>query len=119
MLCLPPYNTWPLRVKIFREEALKEWEKAAKYIPKMPEGFSLSLELEGVDGNSGHRGSGRGGPIDVRDREDTSHRWNHANDFHLVVFATEHVGKWESMKERSTTTDCAVCSEPVHLTAQV
>ena len=33
----------------------------------LPPGFTCTLELEGVDGKSGHPGSGRQGPISVND----------------------------------------------------
>jgi structure-specific endonuclease subunit SLX1 len=67
MICTPPYNGWPLHVKIFTEEAAKAWETAGILAPPLPRGFTCTIELEGVDGKSGLRGSGRVGPIDVTD----------------------------------------------------
>jgi structure-specific endonuclease subunit SLX1 len=71
MIARHPFNTWPLHVKLFTEEAVKSWEaaSAAKGAPAMPPGFTCSIELEGVDGMSGHPGSGRTEPIDVHDSE--------------------------------------------------
>lgn len=69
MLRTRPYNTWPLHVKLFTQEAVEYWDES---ISKLPEealpGFTASVELEGVDGLSGNVGSGREGPIDVMDR---------------------------------------------------
>jgi len=69
MITRHPFNTWPLHVKLFTEEAVKFWEVAsiAKDASAMPPGFTCSIELEGVDGKSGHVGSGRNGPIDIED----------------------------------------------------
>ena len=36
-------------------------------VSPLPPGFTCTLELEGVDGKSGHVGSGRQGPISVDD----------------------------------------------------
>lgn len=61
-----PYNTWPLHVKLFTEEAAKTWDTISQKEP-LPPGLTFSVELEGVDGKSGKEGSGRTGPIDVTD----------------------------------------------------
>lgn len=69
MISNHPYITWPLHVKLFTQEAVKGWEdaaKAAEALP-LPPGFTCSVELEGVDGKSGKPGSGRKGPINVKD----------------------------------------------------
>ena len=69
MVCSHPYNTWPLRVKLFTEEAVKAWSEPARgslFLP-LPPGLSTSIELEGVDGKSGMAGSGRIGAINVTD----------------------------------------------------
>lgn len=73
MITRNPFNAWPLHVKLFTTEAVKLWEaaSAAKNAPVMPPGFTCSIELEGVDGMSGHPGSGRKGPIDVYDSENS------------------------------------------------
>ena len=73
MISNHPYNTWPLQLKIFTPEALKCWEDLSKSktatsaAPPLPEGFSVDVELEGVDGKSGMVGTGRKKPIDVKD----------------------------------------------------
>lgn len=69
MLNTPPYDTWPLRVTLFHEEAVKEWKAAANSIPNLPDGFTFDIQLEGVDGKSGMPGTGRVGPLDVVDCE--------------------------------------------------
>lgn len=53
-------------VKLFTEDAAKPWTNALKTVV-LPVGSSYSVELEGVDGQSGLPGSGRIGPIDVTD----------------------------------------------------
>ena len=63
-----PYTTWPLHVKLFTEEAVKIWSDASRKSP-LPQGLTVLVELEGVDGKSGEIGSGRTGPIDVTDGE--------------------------------------------------
>lgn len=45
------------------------WRVFANIEPPLPPGFTCSVELEGVDGKSGHHGSGRRGPIAVDDGE--------------------------------------------------
>jgi len=69
MITRHPYNTWPLHIKLFTEQAVHLWEKAsaANGAPDMPPGFTCSIELEGVDGKSGHPGSKRKGPIATDD----------------------------------------------------
>jgi hypothetical protein len=69
MISNHPYNTWPLHVKLFTEEAVKGWQDANKDVVMLPLplGFTCSIELEGVDGQSGRVGSGRRGPISVQD----------------------------------------------------
>lgn len=67
MISKHPFNTWPLHVKLFTEEALQYWKAFAHDDPPLPPGFTCSVELEGVDGKSGHPGSGRQGPIEVDD----------------------------------------------------
>ena len=69
MLALNPYATWPLHVKLFTAEAEKFWGMLAKApaYRALPRGLTATVELEGVDGQSGNRGSGRTGPVDVAD----------------------------------------------------
>lgn len=71
MVSSHPYNTWPLSVTIFTEEAEKAWNNATKAagMPPLPSGLKVATELEGVDGKSGKTGSGRTDPIDVTDGE--------------------------------------------------
>jgi len=71
MISKHPFNTWPLHVKLFTEEAVQCWRAFAHIEPPLPPGFTCSVELEGVDGKSGHRGSGRQGPIAVNDADFT------------------------------------------------
>lgn len=70
MISSHPYNTWPLRVKLFTSEASKSWHLITKSQSSkfsLPQGFTHMIELEGVDGRSGHIGSGRTVPIDITD----------------------------------------------------
>lgn len=75
MLAMNPWRIWPLRIIFFTELALKNWNTVNKSIDlailPLPPGFSFVVELEGVDGRSGHAGSGRFGPIDVTDSRST------------------------------------------------
>ena len=116
MICCSPYNTWPLHVKIFRPEALKEWENATKAIPDMPPGFTVSVELEGVDGNGLGDDSGWGGPIDVRDSQYT---WCDQKDRQLInlslPYTMQHLRKWEMLLSKVDSADCAVCSGRIDL----
>ncbi|CAE6535791.1 unnamed protein product [Rhizoctonia solani] len=78
MLPIPPYSTWPLHVKIFTEEAKQIWDEVQKMKPNgpLPDGFTISVELEGVDGKArppvSRRSRARNGPIDVKDTEFSS-----------------------------------------------
>ncbi|KAJ3517641.1 hypothetical protein NLJ89_g379 [Agrocybe chaxingu] len=73
MICMHPFNTWPLHVKLFTEEAVLYWKVAgSKGTIPLPPGFTCNVELEGVDGKSGQSGSGRRGPITVDDSEFTA-----------------------------------------------
>lgn len=72
MLASHPYNTWPLHIKLFTEDAAKVWQVITKQTDNsapLPLGFTAVTELEGVDGMSGKVGSGRKGPIEVTDGE--------------------------------------------------
>ena len=72
MITSHPYNLWPLHVKLFTAEAEKFWGMLAKApaYRALPRGLTVSVELEGVDGQSGSRGSGRTGPVDVADSKE-------------------------------------------------
>ncbi|KAG8943296.1 Slx4p interacting protein [Tulasnella sp. 424] len=72
MLSVPPWNTWPLRVKLYSKEVARLWEKLVDSSQSLPKGVEVSSEMEGVDGKNGLVGSGRTGPIDVTDREFTT-----------------------------------------------
>lgn len=67
MVSSHPFNTWPLHVKLFTEEAAKLWEDVIAKGGALPKGMTYTVELEGVDGKSNKPGSGRVGPIDVTD----------------------------------------------------
>jgi hypothetical protein len=111
MIRTHPFTLWPLHVKLFTEESVRNWDKLDKLegvrsifsgplsedlfqalensgllaprgkgkgkaiaLPDgseddgFPKAFTCSVELEGVDGKSGHvLGSGRVGPVDETD----------------------------------------------------
>jgi len=69
MVGIHPYNKWPLHIKLFTEGAVKWWNDANRdnVTSPLPKGLICEVELEGVDGKSGKFGSGRKGPIDVKD----------------------------------------------------
>ncbi|KAJ3975412.1 hypothetical protein EV361DRAFT_503113 [Lentinula raphanica] len=112
MISVHPYNLWPLHVKIFTPQALKVWEglmtpgKGTKGKGKekadatrsitLPQGFTLSVELEGVDGKLAG-GSGRTKPIDVQDEKFTS---THLNK-HINLLASKQL------------LECSLCHEPL------
>ncbi|KAI0089436.1 hypothetical protein BDY19DRAFT_103460 [Irpex rosettiformis] len=98
MVVSHPYNTWPLRVKLFTKEAHEHWEAISKFVT-LPPGFTFSVETEGVDGRSGETGSGRVGPIDVTDD----------------VFVEGHLNK---VKEITSPALCTICKKPVDIKQQ-
>ena len=67
LISISPFNTWPLHVKLFTQEAEQYWKDGNEAAPPLPPGFTCTFELEGVDGKSGHVGSGRRGPISIDD----------------------------------------------------
>lgn len=71
MVARQPFNTWSLHVKLFTEEAVNYWNASERLpnVPPLPPGLMYSIELEGVDGKSGHPGSGREGPMAADDGE--------------------------------------------------
>lgn len=83
MLSLPPYSSWPLHVKLFHADAVREWGEATAIVPNphLPAGLTVSVEFEGVDGTgtrpsltgatSAPSESARTMPIDVKDSEYT------------------------------------------------
>ncbi|KAI0357682.1 hypothetical protein OH77DRAFT_1494598 [Trametes cingulata] len=99
MVSSHPYNTWPLAVKLFTEEAAKIWHNSSKdpSMPPLPPGLHVSTELEGVDGKSGKTGSGRTGPIDVLDTQ----------------FTTEHLQKAAAIFTPGSRLRCSICHEEI------
>lgn len=101
MICSHPYSTWPLRVALFTEEASKAWKDAStSLISKnavLPVGFTCTLELEGVDGQSGKQGAGRKVPIDVTDSS----------------FTTDHLSKWTTLLAAKQPLQCSVCRQAI------
>ncbi|KAG7090907.1 hypothetical protein E1B28_009984 [Marasmius oreades] len=101
MISIHPYNTWPLQLKIFTREAQKCWENASKAkdgnpaSSPLPRGFTISVELEGVDGKTGFVGTGRTRPIEVKDEG----------------FSSNHVKKNLDLLASSKQLVCAVCKE--------
>ncbi|KAF6760081.1 hypothetical protein DFP72DRAFT_883120, partial [Ephemerocybe angulata] len=114
-----PFNLWPLHVKLFTEEARDTWHtlldrncnpaRSTKGKSKdppppasrdayFPPGFTWTVELEGVDGKSGHlHGSGRTGPLEVKDEHFTS-----------VILA-----KNTALMASANETCCTVCGDAV------
>ncbi|KAJ8474786.1 hypothetical protein ONZ51_g6975 [Trametes cubensis] len=99
MISSHPYNTWPLRVTLFTEEAEKAWVKSGQDVamPPPPSSLKVTTELEGVDGKSGKAGSGRTGPIDVMD----SH------------FTAEHLRKASTVLAPNNRLRCSICHENI------
>ncbi|EPQ51778.1 hypothetical protein GLOTRDRAFT_80778, partial [Gloeophyllum trabeum ATCC 11539] len=102
MLASHPYSSWPLHVKLFTEEAAKAWNEVSRKIDAnglpLPRGFTHATELEGVDGKSGLKGTGRTGPIDVTD--DT--------------FTSLHLEKYKGILNAGAALRCMVCSAKLH-----
>ncbi|KAG8966844.1 Slx4p interacting protein [Tulasnella sp. 419] len=102
MLAASPYNTWPLRVKLFTEEAIQLWNDAGTEHPGLPNGFEHTTELEGVDGKSWKQGQGmirKEQPIDVTD----------------VAFTLGHLAKHSSMLASSPFQRCSICNDTIDL----
>ncbi|KAI0772964.1 hypothetical protein BD413DRAFT_38141 [Trametes elegans] len=99
MVSSHPYNTWPLRVKLFTEDAEKAWNNATKDpgMPSLPSGLHIAREFEGVDGKSGKVGSGRTGPIDVMD----------------TSFTAEHLQKASAVFAPNSHLRCSICHEEI------
>lgn len=53
-------------MKLYSADVVKLWERSKI---QLPDGVTVTQELEGVNGQSGSIGSGRTGPIDVTDSE--------------------------------------------------
>ncbi|KAL1680464.1 hypothetical protein EV122DRAFT_207669 [Schizophyllum commune] len=99
MITSHPYNLWPLHVKLFTAEAEKLWGLLAKApaYRALPRGLTASVELEGVDGQSGSRGSGRTGPVDVADTH----------------FTSQYLAKSTAVAASLTKPLCSVCGEQI------
>ncbi|KAA1471894.1 hypothetical protein DENSPDRAFT_146391 [Dentipellis sp. KUC8613] len=99
MISCHPYNTWPLHVKFFTEEALKIWDGLSQgtTIPPLPRGFTYQVEFEGVDGKSGKVGTGRTGAIDVSDE----------------TFTSGHVTKHKTLLASGKQLQCSICGKPM------
>lgn len=91
MLSTHPYTTWPLHVKLFTEDAIRQWTMSVEMNSNtkegkgkgkkadmgelnlsagLPQGSKVSIELEGVDGKALTLASdcpGRTTPIEVTD----------------------------------------------------
>ncbi|RPD61793.1 hypothetical protein L227DRAFT_562759 [Lentinus tigrinus ALCF2SS1-6] len=99
MVSSHPYNTWPLSVTLFTEDAEKAWNNAAKAagMPPLPSSLKVTTELEGVDGKSGKPGLGRTEPIDVTDG----------------TFTSEHLRKASTVFSPDNALHCSICQEPI------
>ncbi|KAL1721898.1 hypothetical protein EV715DRAFT_270768 [Schizophyllum commune] len=99
MITSHPYNLWPLHVKLFTAEAEKFWGMLAKApaYRALPRGLTASVELEGVDGQSGNRGSGRMGPVDVADTQ----------------FTSQYLAKSTAVAASSMKPTCSICGEQI------
>lgn len=117
MICSHPYNTWPLHVKLFTTEAEKAWHDSARDPGNaaLPQGFTYTLELEGVDGKSGKDGTGRTGPIDVDDSKSTSSvsLIGSLKASLSAAFISQHLNKWTTLLGSGKHLKCSVCSEPI------
>jgi structure-specific endonuclease subunit SLX1 len=99
MVASHPYSVWPLHVKIFSPTSEKAWQAACKELDSIfpkPLGFTMSVELEGVDGKASDRGS-RQGPIDVKDAQ-----WTHS-----------HLTKRNDVLSLAKIMRCTVCKETI------
>ncbi|KDQ27950.1 hypothetical protein PLEOSDRAFT_173769 [Pleurotus ostreatus PC15] len=99
MISTHPYNTWPLHVKLFTNEAVTHWNDAAAHATlDALQGFTCSVELEGVDGKSGKSGSGRQGPIGANDDQ----------------FTSRYLAKNTALLASGRPLECSVCRLPIH-----
>ncbi|KAG6866649.1 hypothetical protein C0991_000759 [Blastosporella zonata] len=97
MISKHPYNTWPLHVKLFSDEAVSAWRAAIRDAAPMPPGFTCSIELEGVDGKSGEVGTGRQEPLDVKDEH----------------FTSSYLSKNTALLATNRALHCSICQEKV------
>ncbi|KAG8792489.1 Slx4p interacting protein [Ceratobasidium sp. 428] len=103
MLPMAPYNTWPLHVKIFTEEAKKLWDEVQQpgLDTPLPRGFTYSVEYEGVDGKApipaAPKPTTRTGPIDVKDAR----------------FTLSHIDQYQSIIDQDAPLSCSVCGKSI------
>ncbi|KZP21305.1 hypothetical protein FIBSPDRAFT_740815, partial [Athelia psychrophila] len=101
MVSSHPFNTWPLHIKLFTEEAAATFAALTNpknAVNKLPKGLMVSIELEGVDGLSKHVGSGRKGPIDVSD----------------ATFTTNYLRKHHALVASQSPLACSICHETLN-----
>jgi len=111
MLATHPYTIWPLHVKLFTPEALKAWTKACQDRPPLALGFTLCVELEGVDGKRDDVGSGREGPIDVTDSMDHLRSpLSILTGVTLETFTSEHLAKHNVVLTTGVNQACTICA---------
>ncbi|CAE6365126.1 unnamed protein product [Rhizoctonia solani] len=105
MLHVAPYSTWPLHIKIFTQEAKNIWDEIHRLEihEPLPEGLTVSVELEGVDGRAyvpvSQRSQMRMGPIDVKDTK----------------FNSSHIHKYQSLVNKKAQLSCSVCSSEIEV----
>lgn len=118
MVCSHPYNTWPLHVKLFTDEAVKAWSEPAKnstFLP-LPPGLTVLTELEGVDGKSGKAGTGRVGPINVTDGQGYRLFLRSSSLAYLIgpeTFTSEHLEKTSNLIIKSPSLRCHICCQSI------
>ena len=118
MLPMPPYNTWPLHVKIFTEEAKKLWDQVQQpgLDTPLPRGFTYTIEYEGVDGKasvaSGEKQGTRAGPIDVKDSTLSEFQPEfELTAEHIAKFILSHIDKYQALIDRGDKLACSLCSQ--------
>lgn len=111
MVLSHPFNTWPLHVKLFTEEATKIWTKVITKSGALPKGMTYTVELEGVDGKSDNPGSGRSGPIDVTDGSHCLHGYSRYSL--MALYSPVHiVPSCQGPKSERTTIDLLCLQRP-------
>ena len=110
MLTTHPYTNWPLHVKLFTTEALKGWTEACEAPTLLPLGFTVCVELEGVDGKCDNVGSGREGPIDVTDSMDLPRSPSSMlTRVTVEMFTSEHLAKHNVVLSSGVPQTCTIC----------
>ncbi|KZT08098.1 uncharacterized protein LAESUDRAFT_649754 [Laetiporus sulphureus 93-53] len=95
MLGFHPYNTWPLHVKLFTEDAITAWLNAwdEAHTFELPAGFTCSIEVKGVDRKPRVRGSSDAGSLDISDAQ----------------FTSSHLRKMSDTYASNKTPKCSIC----------